>query len=183
MSKMKYGLFMGRFQPLHKGHLKVMLKIIKEVEYLVVGIVNPDPKDTINFKDFAPVKNPFNFWERYRMIQESLKESGVEMSKVYIVPSYPPSLYDDGKFERFLPKKDETIIYLPVKKDSGKWNIEGLTERGWNVRSFKVKNSISATEVRRRIAEDENWEELVPKAVAKIIKEVDGINRIKNLKK
>jgi nicotinamide-nucleotide adenylyltransferase len=172
---------MGRFQPLHNGHLKVMLKIIKEVEYLVVGIVNPDPKDTINFKDFASEKNPFNFWERYRMIHESLKESGVDMSKVYIVPSYPPSLYNDEKFERFLPKKDETIIYLPVKK-AEKWKIEDLIKRGWNGRSFKVKNPISATEVRRRIAEDENWEELVPRAVAKIIKEVDGINRIKNLK-
>jgi nicotinamide-nucleotide adenylyltransferase len=40
---------------------------------------------------------------------------------------------------------------------------------------------LSGTEVRRRIVSDENWKELVPKQVAAMIKEIDGVNRIKLL--
>jgi nicotinamide-nucleotide adenylyltransferase len=40
---------------------------------------------------------------------------------------------------------------------------------------------LSGTEVRRRIATNENWKELVPRQVAQIIKEMDGIERIKLL--
>ena len=39
----------------------------------------------------------------------------------------------------------------------------------------------SGTEIRRRIMAHENWEELVPEQVAKIIQDVDGVERLKEL--
>jgi nicotinamide-nucleotide adenylyltransferase len=36
-----------------------------------------------------------------------------------------------------------------------------------------------ATEVRRRMAEGEKWQELVPAPVAKAIKQIDGVERVK----
>ena len=178
--KPKYGLFGGRFQPLHNGHLECMLNVLEDAEYLVVGIVNPDPKDTIEFKEFAQEKNPFTFWERYRMVHESLKDNGIDMSRVYIIPFYPPPLYSDEKSERFIPK-NEVVAYIPVKDDFDRQKIEYLTKRNWNVKTLEVTENVSATEIRKKIRNNEKWESLVPKAVVKIIKEVDGINRIKGM--
>jgi len=42
---------------------------------------------------------------------------------------------------------------------------------------------LSATEVRNRIANDKNWEELVPTPTIKLINEIEGVDRIKNLYK
>jgi nicotinamide-nucleotide adenylyltransferase len=40
---------------------------------------------------------------------------------------------------------------------------------------------LSGTEIRRRIASNENWKELLPRQVAEVIKEINGIERIKLL--
>jgi nicotinamide-nucleotide adenylyltransferase len=36
-----------------------------------------------------------------------------------------------------------------------------------------------ATEIRKKIAAEENWEDLVPQPVSKVIKEINGIERVK----
>ena len=53
-------------------------------------------------------------------------------------------------------------------------------EAGYEVRNSPLYNrsEYSGTEVRTRIREGKEWEHLVPDAVVKVIKEVDGVNRI-----
>ena len=55
-------------------------------------------------------------------------------------------------------------------------------------KDYKVKGTAlydrkiySSTEIRRRMLKNENWQELVPKAVEKMIGEIDGVKRIKEL--
>ena len=43
------------------------------------------------------------------------------------------------------------------------------------------RECLSATEVRYRIASDKNWQELVPKPTIKLINEIGGTDRIKEL--
>jgi nicotinamide-nucleotide adenylyltransferase len=38
-----------------------------------------------------------------------------------------------------------------------------------------------ATEIRKRMAAEENWEDLVPKPVSKVIKEINGVERVRTL--
>jgi nicotinamide-nucleotide adenylyltransferase len=38
---------------------------------------------------------------------------------------------------------------------------------------------MSATEIRKRMAEEENWEDLVPEPVSKVIKEINGVERVR----
>ncbi|RLF62004.1 MAG: nicotinamide-nucleotide adenylyltransferase, partial [Thermoplasmata archaeon] len=45
------------------------------------------------------------------------------------------------------------------------------------------REKYSGTEIRRRMAEGKEWQNLVPDAVAKIIKELDGEERVKRLYK
>jgi nicotinamide-nucleotide adenylyltransferase len=58
-------------------------------------------------------------------------------------------------------------------KDDGKHKIVPIK---------KLHSKVSATEIRRRIISDENWEELVPEEVAKLIKKWDAVGRLKEIK-
>ena len=71
-----YSLVIGRFQPLHNGHMEVLRKCAEESDHLIVGIgsaqISHDPD------------NPFTAGERYMMISESLKAEGI--TEFSIVP-------------------------------------------------------------------------------------------------
>ncbi|MEM2867290.1 MAG: nicotinate-nucleotide adenylyltransferase, partial [Candidatus Bathyarchaeia archaeon] len=58
-------------------------------------------------------------------------------------------------------------------------------ESGFKVESipFYKREICSATEIRRRMLLDLNWEELLPKSVAAYIKEINGVERLKDLAK
>ena len=58
-----------------------------------------------------------------------------------------------------------------------------FSEEGFEVRQPPLYDRLhlSGTEVRKRILEDGNWQELVPKATADVISEINGVERIKNL--
>jgi len=182
---MKYLLFAGRFQPFHKGHLEAIKMILKKNKNnLIIGIVNPEPKNTVEFKEFSLEKNPFTFWERYRMIRESLIDEKIDMKRIIIIPNYPSFIFGKEKNINFEPERNQVISHLNIVTDWDKEKIKIHEKEGYTYKTtnyvFKVKNAIvTASEVRRRIKNNGNWEELLPKAVVKIIKEVDGINRIK----
>ena len=59
MYEYDYGVFIGRFQPLHKGHVAVIEKALTKVEKLIVLI------GSSNFN--RRVRNPFTFDERKNM--------------------------------------------------------------------------------------------------------------------
>jgi len=65
---------------------------------------------------------------------------------------------------------------------------EPLTKRLFKEANMKVeeipkydRKICSSTEVRRRMINGEDWEELVPKAVADYINCIDGVGRLKDL--
>ena len=70
MTTDRHSLVIGRFQPLHLGHMEVILKCAEESEHLTIGIGSAQ-------YSHQP-ENPFTAGERYMMIEESLKEAGIE---------------------------------------------------------------------------------------------------------
>ena len=61
---MKTGLLIGRFQPLQLGHVKMIEKILSEVDFLKIGIGSSQ----YNFTK----ENPFTYEERKDMIECSI---------------------------------------------------------------------------------------------------------------
>jgi nicotinamide-nucleotide adenylyltransferase len=60
------GLFVGRFQPFHKGHLEVVRLILKECDELIVAVARAQ----FNYSG----EDPFTAGERIWIIHEALKE-------------------------------------------------------------------------------------------------------------
>lgn len=168
----KRGLFVGRFQPLHIGHLAVMKAILDEVDELVIVIGSAQYSHRLD--------NPFTTGERLTMIRSALKEADIEYSRCWIVPVRDVHVH--------MLWVAEVIGYTP--KFDLVYGNEPLTRRLFREAGFKVKSVpfhkrdiYSATEIRKRMLAGKNWETLVPKSVAVFIKEIDGVQRLQDLNK
>jgi len=165
------GLMIGRYQPFHLGHLNLAEQILTECEELVVAIGSPEANFSFN--------DPFTAGERITMVHETLKKRGLRMSNCYVLP-VPNSNNNYTWFESIrsmIPKV--TTVY------SGNQFVRLLLPENVKVRSptfvkFKIYNG---TRIRNLIVGNGNWQDLVPTPVALFIEEIDGVSRLKKLKK
>ncbi len=161
------GLIVGRFQPFHKGHLNIILDIFKKVDELIIVVGSAQKSHTL--------ENPFTAGERILMIDSVLKKYDTHYLIIPIKDIEYNSIWVPY-LESLIPKFD--IVF------SGNSLVRELfKERGYIVKKPKLFNRAiySGKEIRRRMLNNENWEELVPEEVAKIIKDINGVERLKNL--
>jgi nicotinamide-nucleotide adenylyltransferase len=168
--KFKRGLFVGRFQPFHLGHLAAIKKALEQVDELIIVVGSAE----YSHSD----KNPFTAGERVEMIRAALKEANVDPGKYLVVPIRDVHIH---------------ATWVPfVASQTPKFDIvftnEGLTSRLFKEREYRVeripflqRGDYSATEIRKRILKGKNWESLVPKSVAELLVKMDGIERIREI--
>ncbi len=165
------GLLIGRFQPFHKGHVYVVKKVLKGVDELIICIGSAQLSHTLD--------DPFTAGERLMMIANSLAENGIE-KHYYIIP------IQDVNNNSLWVSHVSSLTPPFAKVYSGNTLVKRLfSEVGVKVTTPPLFNrkEYSGTEIRRRMLKGEPWEDLVPKEVMRVIKEVQGIKRIHNLAK
>jgi nicotinamide-nucleotide adenylyltransferase len=152
------GLFIGRFQPFHYGHLystKFALKLVKQL-YILVG----------SSQKSHELRNPFTAGERILMIQNALKEAGMDLGRFLIIPV--PDAIGHSVWTAFI---DQVVPRYDVVFSNDRLTLQLFKERDIEVIEPPLhdRSKFSATEVRRRIVTEEDWKSLVPPAVSKLI--------------
>ncbi len=159
------GLIVGRFQPLHKGHLSVVREVLRQCDELIIVMGSAEESHT--------EKNPFTAGERYEMILSSLTDE--ERKRVVIVPIRDVNRYSVwvNHVESYVPPFDEVYSNSDLTKSL-------FEQAGYEVHRTKAYNpkQYSATEVRRRIVAGERWQHLVPEPVARFLDGVDAKQRL-----
>ena len=164
---MNRALYIGRFQPYHLGHHEVIKKIAKEVDEIIVGIGSAQKSHTVS--------DPFTGGERVMMVSRSLAELDITY---YVIPIADVDRHAIWVSHIRSLTPPFNVVYSNNPLVIGLFSETKIETK----RSPLFKRSIySGTEIRRRMLNDEKWEDLVPKAVAEVINEIDGVNRIKNL--
>ena len=164
------GILIGRMQPVHNGHMQVISKILDEVDEIIIGIGSAQLSHEL--------KDPFTAGERIVMMSQALADARVDSSRYYIIPMQDINFNAIWVSHVKMLTPPFSIVY------SGNPLVKQLfSEEGFEVRQPPLYDRIhlSGTEVRKRILEDDDWQELVPKATADVIAEINGIERIKNL--
>ena len=163
-------LLIGRFQPFHKGHLQLIKGVCVEYDKIIIGVGSSQYGNTL--------ENPFTSDERKLMIKESLEKIGVKNWRVVLIPD-----------KHDYPKWVDYVVSIISDFDVALSN-NSLTKRLFSKKGYVVKETplydrdkYSGKEIRRRIINDESWMNLVPEPVYNIIKNIDGVNRLKNLSK
>ncbi len=163
------GFFVGRFQPYHLGHHEVIKNIIKEVDELIIGIGSAQESHTL--------ENPFTAGERVLMIVRALEELNID-KRVYVIP-----LEDIYRNSLWVSHVCSMVPPFDVVYTNNPLVYRLFKEAGFKVKSTKMYNrkEYQGTEIRKKMLNGENWEKYVPKAVAEVIKEIDGISRIREI--
>ncbi len=172
-SKNGISLFIGRFQPLHHGHIYVIKQILKSKDLVKIGIGSSQLSHTIN--------DPFTSEERKRFINSALEKRGIPSNsyEIYTIPD----IFDAKKWV-------DHVISIVGEFNSIYSNSDWVRELFFN-KGIKVEKKIaifkrkfSANNIRRLISKnDKKWKTLVPKEVAELIEKFNGINRIQSLYK
>ena len=166
----KRGLYVGRFQPFHLGHLQAIQHMLKEADEAVIVIGSAQYSHNTN--------NPFTAGERLVMIRSALKEADVDYSRVWVVPVPDVHLHMlwVSALEGYTPKFNVVYSNEPLTRRL-------FMEAGYKVKSirFYERKDYNSTLVREKMVKDNSWTLLVPKSVAKFINEIDGVNRLRDL--
>lgn len=153
-------LMIGRFQPVHLGHLHAIKEAMKKFD-LIIGIGSSSESNTW--------RNPFSFEER----KDMLKKAGVRCKIIGI-----QDVGDDEEWcKQILKMVDFDVVITGsewVKKCfSGKKEVRKP--------NFLLPEIYSGTRIREKIVKGEEWQDLVPRKVADFIEKIEGIKRIREL--
>ncbi|MDA4117224.1 MAG: nicotinamide-nucleotide adenylyltransferase [Thaumarchaeota archaeon] len=167
---MPAGVFVGRFQPFHNGHLAAVGYALKKVDYLFIVIGSSQKSHERD--------NPFTAGERIAMVKAALGEARISPEKWMAIP------IADTEAHALWP----AMLKTTLPPFNLVFTNDGLTTRLLNEQGIKVeavpyleRASYSATNVRSRILEMMDWEKLVPKPVAFIIRDIGGVERVRSM--
>jgi cytidyltransferase-like protein len=157
------GVYWGRFNPPHKGHLRVIRRLRKACR-LVVAIGSSERKNTRT--------DPFSARERKAMMEAYLKESGIRGVRVVTLRDGPSVLWAlDNLVRRCKP---DILLLSTERSGLARW-AKGKVK----VVRFRRTGRISSTRIRDHIASgDPAWRKWTGRSVARLIVRADGIARI-----
>ena len=168
--KQQTGIFIGRFQPFHLGHLVTVKHALEQVKHLYI-VVGSSQKS-------HELKNPFTAGERILMIRNTLNAERVDPSRYLIIPV--PDATGHAVWTAFI---DQVVPAYEVVFSSDRLTIQLYKEKGVPTIEPPLLNrpKFSATEVRKRIIEGGKWKALVPSSVVKIIDPIIAKGRFNGL--
>lgn len=163
-------LFVGRFQPFHNGHLKIIKGLCNDFDKIIIGIGSSQYNNTL--------ENPFTDKERKEMIERALLENGIVNFKIILIPDIhnPPKWVEH--VVSIEPNFDAVIANNQLTKQL-------FFEKGYRIieTPFFDRDNLSGKEIRKRIIENKNWQELVPSAVVRTIANINGVKRLQKIAK
>ena len=155
MYKYRVALFIGRFQPFHKGHLYSLKKCFELADQVIVGIGSSQESGTEN--------NPWDFEARKAMI-ESLDLQGDSL-KVVALPDYP----DD---EVWLKEVKEGVGNFNVVVSNNEWVLSIMQKAGYKTVETGLFNrdELEGVKIRQLMKDqDESWKLRVPQEVVGLV--------------
>ena len=166
-------LFIGRFQPLHHGHVHVLKNILKFHDKIKIGIGSSQLSNTKN--------DPFTSKERRQFIDAVLKKRNITSKQYEIVDI--PDIFDSQNWVKHVVS---TVGEFKVIYSNSDWVRNLFLKNGFTLgRKLEIfKKKYNGTNVRKSISKDnKNWTKLVPKEVVNLMRDFKGIERIKHLYK
>ncbi|WP_321889759.1 bifunctional nicotinamide-nucleotide adenylyltransferase/Nudix hydroxylase [Paraburkholderia bannensis] len=145
-------IFIGRFQPPHRGHLDVLRRALSQATRVCILIGSTDRPRTI--------KDPFSYEERRQMILALLDE---DERKRIVIASVQDSTYNDGDWLRWIQDAvaselgDTTgrrIGLIGHEKDASSYYLRMFPQ--WEFVETEATEDISATEIREQLFAERN---------------------------
>ena len=164
---MKKGLILGRFQPFHLGHLRLIEAVKGDNLELMICIGSAQKGRT---KD-----NPFTTEERRIMVEAVVSRLDCKY-QIYEIPDANNNNLYVSHLETFVPEFDTVYsgnsLVLKLFKAAGYRTVmpEMVNREVWE-----------GAAIRQAMTEDDEWETAVPLQIVDIIRDLNGIEKLQNL--
>ena len=166
---MQVGILVGRFQPVHIGHVQAIEFALENSNKLFIVVGSAEKSNQ--------KRNPFTFEERKKMIELAINEKELQ-DNISIIP------INDAN--------NHTEWIASIKNTVGEYNLiftnDELTEKLFKKNETKVinvplldRNILSATEVRKRLELDKEWKSLGIPEIANYLTEIIAVERMKSI--
>jgi nicotinamide-nucleotide adenylyltransferase len=164
---MTRGFYIGRFQPYHNGHQSVLERIAREVDEIVIGVGSAQ----LSHEQL----NPFTAGERVLMITRSLAGLACPFYVIPIEDIQRNALWV-AHVRSMAPPFERVYTSNPLV-------MRLFAEVGAEVHSPAMyeRQTHSGTAIRERMLAGDGWEHLVPPAVVRVIREIDGVERLRQI--
>jgi len=158
------GCLIGRFQPFHEGHLRVVEDIVDDVDELVVGIGSADASHT--------KRNPFTGGERVMMVQKTLEQFE---TTTYVVP-----IEDIDRNSVWVSHVKSMAPAFDVAYSNNPLVVRLFREADVEVHQTEMFNrrELKGSEIRELMLAGEEWRPYVPDPTVEIVEEIDGVERL-----
>jgi len=169
--KRQIPLFIGRFQPLHHGHLYVLNQLLKRYRSIKIGIGSSQL--------FNTKTDPFSSKERIEFIETALNKREIEPNnyKIYEIP-------DIFNAKKWVNHVESIVGEFDVIFSNSEWVRQLFKIKGYKLgkKLTIFKKKYNGSNIRKLInRNNKEWKSLVPKEVAELIIQINGIERIKDL--
>ncbi len=166
-------LFVGRFQPLHLGHIKAILEISKKYEVIVV---------VGSAQESYMVKNPFTAGERTEMLINDKNFNGLNLNVIPVADINNHAIWVKYIIS-LLPKFDVVYTRNPLTKIL--FEKDGFNVTAQEIYTNEYGKIYSGTDVRNEISSknEDVWKKMISADTYKFIKAIKGDERIINLTK
>ena len=158
---------MGRFQPFHLGHLNLVRQILEECDEVIIAITSSQ----FNYLE----KDPFTAGERIEMIRDSLMESGLDLSRCFIV-----AIENQFNIATWASYLKSALPHFDKAYSGNDYVKMLLADSEINVVTPKFLDRLqyNATHIRSMIISGDDWQSLVPPAVVKFLQKINGKKRL-----
>ena len=161
------GLFIGRFQPMHLGHLYAIKHALEKCDELIVLVGSSQA--------CYEVENPLTVGERIEMIHQVLEKEGIyEKCMILSIPDIKNNALWVSHVNSLVPSYDVVFSNNPL-------TIKLFEDSGKEVKKTPMfeRSHYEGTNIRKFLLTGDKWKKLVPKEVVKFIKERKIVERVK----
>lgn len=162
-------LIIGRFQPLHLGHVDLIYKTHSLGYEIIIGVGNNNK--------MTP-KYPFTFCEVKKMLELTLRIP----FKVYFIPD----IEYDSEYAPHVEKITGATSVDTMLVSGNPHTIECFTQYGHKYKvlrpgyDFEVEyKDISGTRIRELMQKNDHWQKLVPNSVKEFLENSEGVEKVK----
>lgn len=163
-------LFIGRFQPFHLGHLKIINYFKSNYDIIYIGVGSSQYEHTF--------ENPFSFEERETMITKALDAEGIKNYSIIAIPDIhnPPKWV--SHVESITTDFEDVLTNNNITSNL-------FIEKGYHIQKTPMfdRTELSGKKIRKKILDDEPWNHLVPKEVYSYLTSIQVSKRLKSLQK
>ncbi len=169
------GLFIGRFQPFHLGHLDAVNQALKKTDMLYIAIGSTK-------NNYRP-GNPFTVGERIEMIKTAMDEAKISPQKYLIVPVPNINNYElwPHHVEQYLPPFEKIFTSSDIVEMLFN-NANKNRKKPYDIIKIQKRIDVCSTDVRNAILKNKKWERMVPNSTAKLLKTWKTQLRLKSIR-